>query len=138
LKEVFCRQSLQVLQFRRLRYLATGTENFFGGNMVLEKFICGLPLKFPLERESQLTDVLKEEAEHLLAEVIRQWPVLKNTSPDGLRQLFIQRQGKLVKSRDGFKLLVERKSQDVLLEKLHWNYSIVKFPWRDDLLFVEW
>lgn len=121
-----------------LHYLATGSENFFGGNMVLEKFICGLPLKFPLERESQLTDVLKEEAENLLAEVIRQWPVLKKTSPDGLRQLFIQRQGKLVKSRDGFKLMVERKSQDVLLEKLHWNYSIVKFPWRDKLLFVEW
>jgi hypothetical protein len=121
-----------------LRYLATGSENFFGGNMVLEKFICGLPLKFPLARESQLSDVLKEEVVHLLVEVIRQWPVLKNTSPDGLRQLFIQRQGKLVKTGNGFKLLVERKAQDVLLEKLHWNYSIVKLPWRDELLFVEW
>jgi hypothetical protein len=121
-----------------LRYLATGSENFFGGSMVLEKFICGLPLKFPLERESQLSDAIKEEAEHLLNEVIRQWPVLKNTSPDGLRQLFLQRQGKLVQTRDGFKLLVERKAQDVLLEKLHWNYSIVKFPWRNELLYVEW
>lgn len=126
------------LAVQALRYLATGNENFFGGNMVLEKFICGLPLKFPVDRESQLTDAIKEEAVNLLTEVIRQWPVLKNTSPDGLRQLFILRQGKLLKSSEGFKLLVERKAQDVLLEKLHWNYSIVKFPWREELLFVEW
>lgn len=121
-----------------LRYLAVGNENFFGGSMVLEKFICGLALKFPVERESLLSQEIKTEAENLLTEVIRQWPILRNTSPDGLRQMFIQRQGKLMQTRDGFKLLVERKAQDVLLRKLHWNYSVIKFPWRKELLFVEW
>jgi hypothetical protein len=35
-------------------------------------------------------------------------------------------------------LIVERKAQDVLLEKLNWNISLVKFPWKKELITVEW
>ena len=36
------------------------------------------------------------------------------------------------------KLYVERKGVDVLLESLPWTISIIKLPWMQDSLQVEW
>ena len=121
-----------------LHYLATGNELFFEANLILEKFLCGIPLKMPFQKESLLTDAIREEAGSLLNAAIKNWPALKNTSPGGLRQMFIHRDGKLIQKEKGFKLIVERKVQDVLLEKLNWNILIVKLPWKKEMLFVEW
>jgi hypothetical protein len=119
-------------------YLATGLEADFEFNQTFEKYICGMQPKTPLIRESLLTVSDRNECEDLLKSVIKYWPELKNTSPDGLRQLFFDRAGKLDFNRMPHKLYVERKVQDVLLDKLQWNISIVKLPWMNDLLFVEW
>lgn len=121
-----------------LHYLATGDEIFFEGNVIFEKYLCGAPLEIPIPIESLLTEYIKNETIILLKETIKNWSALKNTSPDGLRQMFIHRDGKLYKKENSNKLIVERKAQDVLLEKLNWNISIVKFPWNKELLFVEW
>lgn len=126
------------LAVHSLHFLATGNENAFEGNLVFEKFLCGVPLKTPVQKQSLLTEQIKNEANELLTEVIRHWPVLKNTSADGLRQLFIQRDGKLFQEDTKYRLIVERKTQDVLLEKLSWNISVIKMPWISNLLFTEW
>lgn len=126
------------LAIQTLHYLATGKEEFFEGKLVFEKFLCGIPLKIPIERKSLLTDRIKNESQLLLTEVIQHWPALKNTSPDGLRQLFIQRDGKLIQGNNNYKLIVERKAQDVLLDRLDWNISMIKLPWRKELVTVEW
>lgn len=131
-------KSVRQVAVQTLHFLATGNEEFFEGSLVFEKFLCGVPLKMPVEKESLLSEKIKAESQQLLTEVIRQWPALKSTSPDGLRQMFFQRNGKLVQKDSGFKLIVERKAQDVLLDKLNWNISLVKVPWRKELLFVEW
>ncbi len=121
-----------------MHYLAKGDEYFFEGNMVFEKFLCNYPLEMPVRRESLLNEAIRNESNLMLQEVIRQWPALKNTSPDGLRHMFLQRNGKLIKKDKNFKLIMERKAQDVLLEKLSWNITVIKLPWNRELLFVEW
>lgn len=121
-----------------LHYMATGTEEFFEANLVFEKFLCGVSLKMPIERDSLLTDMIKDESQLLLTEVVKHWPALKNTSPEGLRQLFIQRNGKLVQEKSNYKLIIERKAQDILLDQLNWNISIIKLPWRKELITVDW
>lgn len=85
-----------------------------------------------------LNNEVLDEAENLLSQVIKNWPALKNTGIDGLRQMFLSRNGKLIKTEQGFKLIVERKAQDILLDKLQWNISFAKLPWKKELLFVEW
>lgn len=119
-------------------YLATGLEADFEFNQTFKKYICQMQPETPLIRESLLTENDRNECDDLLKSVIRYWPELKNTSPDGLRQLFFDRAGKLDFNRMPHKLYVERKAQDVLLDKLQWNISVVKLPWMNDLLFVEW
>ena len=126
-------QAVQILHF-----LATSEEEAWEGDLVFEKFLCGIPLNQPVPKRSLLTARMKEGANNLLEDIVRKWPALRNTSPDGLRQMFIQRDGKLIKRDRNFKLIVERKAQDVLLEKLSWNISLVKIPWTKGLLYVEW
>lgn len=121
-----------------VHYLATGEEDFFESDLVFCKFLCGVPLMEPVPRESLLTQLEKNEANLLLKEAIKHWVVLKKTSPDGLRQMFLQRNGKLFKKGKNYRLVVERKAQDILLDKLTWNISLVKIPWLEELLYVDW
>jgi hypothetical protein len=126
------------LAVQTMHFIATGNENVFESSLVFEKFLCGVPLKRPVQQESLLTESIKTEANDLLTEVIRYWPALKNTSPDGLRQMFIQRDGRLIQEDAKYRLIVERKAQDVLLDKLSWNISVIKLPWISKILFTEW
>jgi len=126
------------LAVQTLHFLATGNENVFEGNLVFEKFLCGVPLKMPVQQKSLLTDSIKTEATFLLEEVVRNWPALKNTSADGLREAFIQRDGKLFQEDSKYQLIVERKAQDILLESLSWNIAVIKLPWISNILFTEW
>lgn len=126
------------LAVQSLHFMATGDEDVFEGNLIMEKFLCGVPLKMPVQKRSLLSESIKNEANELLSEVVRNWPSLKNTSADGLRQLFIQRDGKLIQEDTKYRLIVERKAQDVLLEKLSWNISVIKLPWISKILFTEW
>lgn len=143
LKQFFATTGIQPsenpnLAVQSLHFLATGNEDVFEGNLIMEKFLCGVPLKMPVQRTSLLPDAIKNEANDLLREVVRHWPALKNTSADGLRQIFIQRDGKLFQEDDRYKLIVERKAQDVLLESLSWNIAVIKLPWISKILFTEW
>ncbi len=121
-----------------LHFLATKKENVFEANLVLEKFLCDISFKKTIQRKSLLSLKMKEEANNLLGQVIKFWPELKSTSPDGLRQMFLQRDGKLLQNERNFKLIVERKAQDILLEKLNWNLSLIEIPWIKKLIYVEW
>ncbi len=132
------RKDKTYLAVQVLHFVATGDEDFFEGDLILEKFLCDVPLKWPVSQNSLLTSAVKDEVNEMLTEAIKHWPALKNTSPGGLRQMFIARDGKLLQDNKGFKLIVERKAQDVLLEKLTWNISMVKLPWKKSLINVEW
>lgn len=126
------------LAVQALHFIATGRESVYEANLVFEKFLCGLPVHHPVIRESLLTDEIRTEAEELLKAVITNWAALKNTSPDGLREAYIQRDGIIQKTEKGYKLIVETKTWDVLLERLPWNYTIINWYLIDKLIFVEW
>jgi len=121
-----------------LHYLASAQEMDMEYNLLFEKFLCEMPFEEPLSRKIILSDQAKIECNDLLLSIIRFWPELKNTSPDGLRQMFLQRDGKLDLQSSPYKIYVERKAQDILIEKLQWNISIIKLPWMKDLLFADW
>jgi hypothetical protein len=86
----------------------------------------------------QLNDEECSAADTLLQAAIDHWAVLGKTSPDGLREVFLQRDGKLIKEGHSWKLSVEQKAQDILLDKLPWNLSLIKLPWMKEILKVEW
>ncbi|CAM1345295.1 contractile injection system tape measure protein [Tenacibaculum amylolyticum] len=121
-----------------LHYIATKKEQQIESNLVFEKFLCNIPIDHPIERDIELTDEIKAKAEELVAAVTRNWEVLKDSSPDLIRNEFIQRSGKLDLTEDNPKLTVERKTQDILLDKLPWNISLCRLPWIEHLIFTDW
>lgn len=123
-----------------LHFLATGRENPEEPALALPKILCGMDIETPVPAEIPLPETEKSECVQLLEAVIRNWPVLKNTGPDGLRQAFLQRAGLLRRTDSGMGWLLrpERLGQDILLEQLPWTYSVVRLPWMEKMLQVEW
>jgi len=121
-----------------LHFLATGRANAEEHELVMEKVLCGWSLENPVSNSIELTTSELAEANGLLVEAIQQWDALKNTSPSGLREGFLQRMGKLHTKNSILQLQIESNSIDVLLDYLPWNLSMVQLPWMKDLLKVEW
>lgn len=121
-----------------LHWLATGRANAEEYELVMAKFLCAYPLQQLIHSDIELRSGELNEAENMLLAVIQHWEVLKKTSVDGLRQGFLQRNGKLFSNNDKTYLQVENGSIDVLLDHLPWNLSMIKLPWMNDMLRVEW
>ncbi len=133
----FASEQCRVKAIRLLEYLAWGTTTRAEFSFQLQKLLCALPASEPL-----LPIVINRheitEADSVLNAVIRHWSVLKNTSRDGLRSTFLQRKGKIEFDSERDSLSVEKGSVDVLLGKIPWSYSVVRFPWMPRPLFIEW
>lgn len=131
-----CRQRAVCL----VHHLATGEVRAPEYQLVLPKFLCGMPLNAPLDHAIEIEAAEQSESEALLRAAIAHWNALGKCSPDGLRQGFFQRDGKLEKRESGWHLLVERKAQDILLDRLPqgWGLGMVKLPWLDGLLRIDW
>ncbi len=131
--EVAQSRALQLLNF-----LVSGYEDLPEFEMPLNKLLCGIPINEVIVFESELTDEDNDEVNALLEHVIANWSVLKNTSPRGLRDGFICRKGELTELEEGWLLTVEQKGIDIILNKLPWGYSMIKLPWMDKILQVQW
>lgn len=122
-----------------LHYLATGSGTAPEYELMLPKVLCNVPLQAPVASEPELGAAEREEADALLSAMIRHWGALGDSSPDALRGTFLVRPGKLTLRRDGdWQLQVEAMTCDLLLEQLPWGISMIKLPWMDRVLWVEW
>ena len=120
-------------------YLTTGHSKIAEIELPFSKILCGLPISTGIDTKNfRISPGLKKECEGLLNSVIGHWSVLKNTSPEGLRNSFLKRNGKLYFNGDHYLLQVEKMGVDVLLEHLPWNISIVKLPWMAYPVKTEW
>ncbi len=121
-----------------VHYLATGSDQGEEHLLTVPKILCGWPLEEPMRQYEQLQAVEKQEADDVLNAAIAQWTILKKTSADGLREGFLQRAGKLHTKNNGIYIQLEKSSIDVLLDHLPWNLSLIKLPWLNILIHVEW
>lgn len=121
-----------------LQQLATGLPSGQESLLVLNKVLCGLPPSLPVPRRCRRTRLWDAEVAALLAAVIKQWSALKNTSIDGLRSSFLQREGILREQGQGWTLQVERKAHDILLEQLPWGLGMIQLSWMRQPLQIEW
>jgi hypothetical protein len=121
-----------------LHFLASVVNNPPEYEMVLPKVLCEMPVNMPIDHTLLITDEEKEEANNLLKAALEHWGALGSTSPDGLREGFLSREGKLDHEATGWKLYVEQKTLDILLDRLPWNLSLIKLPWMKEILKVEW
>ncbi|SEL45789.1 hypothetical protein SAMN04488505_102314 [Chitinophaga rupis] len=121
-----------------LKYLCTGQQQAPEYSLVMEKICCGLPLDEPVPLDLELTEKEIAESTLLLESIIGHWKMLKNTSVNGLRETFLKRDGILSRQEKNWRLQVEQKTLDVLLDSIPWGFSTISLPWNGYLIFVEW
>lgn len=122
-----------------LHYLINGNQNYFENEMVLNKILCGFPITGVVNTKLKLSKKELEKANSLLLAVIEYWKILGDTSIEGLRETFLQREGKIEISSDGSsELWVEQKGVDVLLSNLPWGIGLVKTPWMKNYMNCYW
>lgn len=121
-----------------LKWLGTGQEQQPEYDLLLEKICCSLPPEEPVPVDIELEEKEMQEAVNLLTAVIGHWSALKNTSIAGLRESFFKRDAILTRRQNGWLLQVERKTLDVLVDRIPWVYHPVRLPWNDYLIMVEW
>jgi len=106
--------------------------------LALLKILCGLHPETVMTLSIECSDEEYSQADALLNALKHHWTPMKNSSDSGVREAFLQRFG-VLRWRDGEWLLqVETKTIDILLSQLPWSYTIVKLPWMEHYLRVEW
>jgi len=120
------------------QYLVTGQSKIPEYLLPLNKLLCGYPQAATLSDKPEWTVEEDAEVQQLLLSVIEHWNVLKNTSVEALRTTFLQRAGRLTKQENGWRLLVEQETVDVLVQALPWTISRIKTPWMKEVLLVDW
>ena len=121
-----------------LHFLATGEMEVEEHALVTAKLLCGYPLHKPVQKQFDLTAGEKEECELLIKNIVGQWDILGNTTADGLRQGFLQREGKFSSEKGKQTLYIEPQAIDLLLDYIPWSISMVKLPWMNDILWIDW
>lgn len=122
--------------------LVTGTVPTIEADLTLNKLLCGAAPNVALDSDIVFSVDELNLAEDLLRAVVAHWRALGSTSITGLRESFLQREGCLMHDERGsdgdWQLLVEARPFDMLLDRLPWGFSTVKYSWMTGMIRVEW
>ena len=121
-----------------LNYLVSGNEDLEEHEMPLNKLLCGIHPELPVIFLDPLTKEDRSEVDKLLDHIINSWGAMKNTSKEGLRTSFIKRPGLLEEKETTWFLKVEQMGVDILMSRIPWGYNMIKLPWTEKLIEVEW
>jgi hypothetical protein len=121
-----------------LNYIATGKMRSPEYALLLHKLICGLDIIAPLPKSMKLSADEKKESLLLLDDIAEQWTALRGTSGETFRNTFMRRNGIIERKENAWLLRVERAPVDIMIGTLPWSISIIKAPWMQQLLHVEW
>lgn len=139
----FKNPAAQSLAVAALGYLAAGDETGSEAEQVLAKLLCGVSPAQVLPAPEPLGEERRALLDALLSAVIAHWKAVGNTSVEGMRQSFLRRGGRLTRKpgdadEQAWRLLVEPKPFDLLLDRLPWSFATLKLPWMQGVLHVGW
>lgn len=122
-----------------LQFLADGNMASPEYLLPLNKVLCGLrPDALYEPQDETISEDEQQAALQFLEAVIANAPILHNMSVDGFRNTFLRRAAILSVEDDHWLLQVERETYDVVLERFPWTYQIVKLPWMERPMYVNW
>ena len=135
---VFKNKNSQYKAIQLCNYLATGNTSYQEHELSFHKILCGLKATEPIESLPTITENEKGICNSLLTAITENWTPLRNTSIDGLRTTFLQREGRLEEDEEAYFLKVEQKSFDMLLDQIPWNINKIKLSWMPKTVNVQW
>lgn len=122
-----------------LGYVAFGNPDVEESYLSFAKVLCGMSITHPITLDTPLKKAELEVADSMLVAILKNWPALASgTTIMGLRETFLQRDGRLEENETVFHLKVERKTLDILLDQIPWNFRLIMLSWMQKVIQVEW
>jgi hypothetical protein len=121
-----------------LQYLVFNQTDYPEFEMVLNKFMVGMPLKEHLSPLISFTKEEKDLSRSLINGLINNWGKVKNSSIEAIQETFLQRKGLMIIHKEKVTLKINKTGVDILLESISWNISLIKLPWMQKPIYVEW
>ncbi len=121
-----------------LQYVVTGHSQTEESLLTLNKVLCGIPLTTPIQSGTTIEEKNKILMNGLLMSAISYWPTIGDTSIDGFRGNWLVREGVLYEEEERWDLIIEKRAYDVLLNQSPFSFSIIKLPWMQKPLHVNW
>lgn len=117
--------------------LTFGDEAIPEYELLLPKLLCGMAWQEPLP-PVELSREERFACDELLDAVLGHWQALEGCSVNWMREQFFLRPARLEQVDEAWRLTVERRAQDVLLDRLPWGLGVIALPWRQGLIYVHW
>lgn len=125
-----------------LQYVVYGEQReWLEADLFLNKLLVGMEdSKESLPRRLELKWEETDLADNMLDAILHQWDKMRNTSPQGFRNAFLQRNGKVIWHADkkSWEVKVEQRAYDVLIDSLPWGYQMLKSPWSKHMITTTW
>ena len=121
-----------------LQFLVDGRTSAPEPTLALNKLLCGMPTGVPAAKEIDPTNQEREACDNMLNSMLANWEALSGTTVAGLQETFLQREGRLQRGDKGWKLKVQRKTLDVLIDQIPWSISVVLHDWMPEPIHVDW
>lgn len=121
-----------------LQYLVTGQLDTPESELTLNRLLAGIPLSAAIAPGIEASAADLEMCDGLLAATIGNWPAIQGTSREGLRETFLQREGRLRPLDEQWQLTVQRKTVDVLMDQIPWGFATVFHRWMPGAVHVTW
>ncbi len=70
--------------------------------------------------------------------MIANWTPLGSSTAEAISETFFIRQGRLDRDGPNWKLFVQRKTVDVLVDQVPWGFGVIYHEWMPSPLQVNW
>lgn len=131
----FANEKQKIKAYTLLLYLVSGSIEYKKNTSNLSYYIAAMPtLNF--DEDMQLSEKEIKECNMLLQTVISLIPNLQQLSIETFQKDFLQREG--LYNIHTNQLIIERKSIDIILDSVPWNFNTIKLPWMRNIFKVEW
>ena len=121
-----------------MQYLVTGSLKTNENELVLNKILCGVAQRTPIDVKIDIDDIEIEMCDSLLKGVLQNWQKLGNSSVATLRETFLIREGILTRNELDYNLDIVKETFDMLLDTIPWNISMIQTTFMENRIIVDW
>lgn len=124
-----------------LQYIVYGEQQEYPETeLPLNKLLVGKGNDSPIPRRLDLTEEEIRVADSLIQSVKEMWEKVKHTSPQALRESFFQREATLAyqPEHEMWVTTVKERAYDVLIDSIPWSFKMIRFPWMDKRIQINW
>ena len=118
--------------------MASEDREYDEKDLFLNRLLINYPFNEPLPKRMELNQDELNTIDSLLEAAKTNWEKMRNTSMRGFQEAFLRRAGFIEKTEREWVLTVEERAFDILLDSIPWSYKLVRFPWMESILKVNW